>query len=76
MENLLTLNKMIISAKYDKIYDLHGSIRSYLVTMGLSKIVSRVRKPRLLRFILFQFHINYFLKNFQQFICIINVLRS
>ena len=49
-KNLLTLNKMIISAKYDKIYDLHGSIRSYLVTMGLSKIVSRVRKPRLLRF--------------------------
>ena len=39
-KNLLTLNKDIISAKYDKIYDLHGSIRSYLVTIGLSKIVS------------------------------------
>ena len=63
-KNLLTFNKMIISAKYDKIYDLHGSIRSYLVTMGLSKIVSRVRKPRLLRFILFQFHINLFPKEF------------
>ena len=40
MEKFINVNKMIISAKYDKIYDLHGSIRSYLVTMGLSKIVS------------------------------------
>ena len=32
--------------------------------MGLSDIVSRIKKPRLLRFFLFQFHINKFPRNF------------
>ena len=39
---------------YDKIFDLHSSIRSLFITMGVKANVSRIKKPRLLRFFLFQ----------------------
>ena len=64
LKDLLELNKLIKSSNYNRIFDLHGSIRSRLITQGMSRITSRVRKPRLLRFVLFQFHINMFPKTF------------
>ena len=63
-KDLSELNNFIKKSKYDKIFDLHSSIRSLFITAGIRKIVSRVKKPRLLRFFLFQFHINKFPKNF------------
>ena len=63
-KDLSELNNFIKKSKYDKIFDLHSSIRSRIITAGLSDIVSRIKKPRLLRFLLFQFHINMFPRNF------------
>lgn len=61
---LIQFNKYIKSSEYDVIFDLHGSIRSRIVTLGLNEIVSRVKKPRLSRSILFQLHLNIFPKDF------------
>ena len=55
-KELLEFNKFIKSSNYNKIFDLHGSIRSRLITKGIGQSISRVKKPRFLRFILFQFH--------------------
>jgi len=60
IKDLIGLNGYIKSSQYDKIFDLHGSIRSRIVTLGLNNITSRVKKPRLLRLLLFQLHINLF----------------
>ena len=54
-KDLFKMNGYIHSLKYDRIYDLHGSIRSRIITFGLNKITTRVKKPRFLRFMLFQF---------------------
>ena len=56
VNDLIKLNRYIKSSEYDIIFDLHGSIRSRIVTLGLNETVSRVKKPRLSRFILFQLH--------------------
>ena len=63
-KDLLGLNNIIKKSNYDKIFDLHSSIRSLIITSGLNDIVSRIKKPRLFRFLLFQFHVNLFPKNF------------
>ena len=63
-KDLSELNIFIKKSKYDKIFDLHSSIRSLIITMGLRDNVSRIKKPRLFRFFLFQFHINMFPRNF------------
>ena len=63
-KELLEFNKFIKSSNYNKVFDLHGSIRSRLITKGIGQSISRVKKPRFLRFILFQFHINMFPLNF------------
>jgi len=52
-KDLSELNNFIKKSKYDKIFDLHSSIRSLIITMGLRDNVSRIKKPRLLRFFLF-----------------------
>ena len=57
---LMQLNRYIKLSEYDKVFDLHGSIRSRIVTLGLSKITTRVKKPRISRFFLYQFHVNMF----------------
>tara|TARA_B100000029_G_scaffold108988_1_gene100454 strand:+ start:57 stop:1064 length:1008 start_codon:yes stop_codon:yes gene_type:complete len=67
-KDLFKMNEYIQLSKYDKIYDLHGSIRSRIITFGLNKITTRVKKPRFLRFMLFQFHINMFPKNYSSVI--------
>jgi len=59
-KGLFKMRKYIRSLKYNRIYDLHGSIRSKIITFGFNKITTRVNKPRFLRFMLFQFHINMF----------------
>ena len=61
---LMQLNRYIKLSEYDKVFDLHGSIRSRIVTLGLSKITTRVKKPRISRFFLYQFHINMFPKKY------------
>ncbi len=63
-KDLFKMNKYIQSLEYNRIYDLHGSIRSRIITFGLNKITTRVKKPRFLRFFLFQFHINMFPENY------------
>ena len=63
-KDLLGLNNIIKKSNYYKIFDLHRSIRSLIITLGLNDIVSRIKKPRLFRFLLFQFHVNLFPKNF------------
>ena len=65
---LFKMNAYIHSLKYDRIYDLHGSIRSRIITFGLNKITTRVKKPRFSRFMLFQFHINIFADNYSPII--------
>ena len=64
LKDLLEFNKFIKSSNYNRIFDLHGSIRSRIITKGIGQSISRVKKPRFLRFILFQFHINMFPLNF------------
>ena len=64
VNDLIKLNRYIKSSEYDIIFDLHGSIRSRIVTLGLNETVSRVKKPRLSRFILFQLHLNIFPKDY------------
>ena len=61
---LMQLNRYIKSSEYDKVFDLHGSIRSRIVTLGLSEITTRVKKPRIPRFFLYQFHVNMFPKGY------------
>ena len=61
---MMQLNRYIKSSEYDKVFDLHGSIRSRIVTLGLSKITTRVKKPRISRFFLYQFHVNMFPKGY------------
>ena len=60
IKGLVELNGYVKLSKYDKVFDLHGSIRSRIITLGLNNITSKVKKPRLLRFLLFQFHLNLF----------------
>jgi len=57
---LMQLNQYIKSSDYDKVFDLHCSIRSRIVTLGLSRITTRAKKPRIPRFFLYQFHVNMF----------------
>ena len=64
IKGLVELNGYVKLSKYDKVFDLHGSIRSRIITLGLNNITSKVKKPRLLRFLLFQFHLNLFPKGY------------
>tara|TARA_B100001250_G_scaffold337428_1_gene304230 strand:- start:966 stop:1973 length:1008 start_codon:yes stop_codon:yes gene_type:complete len=61
---LLRFKKYISLARYNYVYDLHSSLRSKFLTFGLDVDIKTINKPRLLRFILFQFHKNKFPKNF------------
>ena len=60
IKGLIELSGYIKSSQYDKVFDLHGSIRSKIITLGLNNITSKVKKPRLLRLFLFQLHLNLF----------------
>ena len=50
--------------EFTKIYDLHGSLRSFLVKILINTKSHTIRKLRFKRFILFNFKINLFKKNY------------
>ena len=50
--------------EFTKIYDLHGSLRSFLVKILINAKSHTIRKLRFKRFILFNFKINLFKKNY------------
>ena len=61
---LLDLRKYLHLKRFQVVYDLHNSIRSNILTYGISKKIHRVKKPRLNRSRLFFFHINKFETDF------------
>ena len=63
-KKLLELRKYLHSKRFQFVYDLHNSIRSNILTYGISKKIYRLKKPRLKRSGLFFFHINKFDKGF------------
>ena len=63
-KKLLDLRKYLDDQKFKVVYDLHNSIRSNILTYGISKKIYRIKKPRLKRFGLFFLHINRFDKGF------------
>ncbi|OUX33125.1 MAG: hypothetical protein CBE24_02565 [bacterium TMED264] len=63
-KKLLEMRKYLRSKRFYFIYDLHNSIRSNILTHGISINIYRLKKPRLKRFLLFFFHINKFYKTF------------
>ncbi|MFL3004817.1 MAG: glycosyltransferase family 9 protein [Candidatus Neomarinimicrobiota bacterium] len=64
LKKLLEVRKYLLEERFQFIYDLHNSIRSNILTYGISKKIYRIKKPRLKRFGLFFFHINKFDKGF------------
>ena len=63
-KKLLELRKYLYEKRFQFVYDLHNSIRSNIITYGISRKIFRLKKPRLKRFGLFFFHINKFEKKF------------
>lgn len=65
-----TLNKLfhfknyLIKKNYDIIFDLHNSLRSRVILFGNKSKIFRLHKPRFKRFLLFNFFINTFDKEF------------
>ena len=63
-KRLIEIRNYLKSKKFSIIFDLHNSIRSNIVTYQISEKIYRIKKPRLLRFLLFFFHLNKFNPNF------------
>ncbi len=61
---LLDIRKYLRDKKFRFVYDLHNSIRSNILTYGISTKIYRLKKPRLKRFGLFFFHTNKFNQGF------------
>lgn len=61
---LMHFKEYIRLNRFDHIYDLHNSLRSRIICHGLNVPISRVKKPRISRFLLFQFHWNTFNSDF------------
>jgi heptosyltransferase-2 len=51
-ESLTTLARRVRAARFDRIVDLHGSLRSRLVTLGVSSLTTRMDKQSLKRWAL------------------------
>ena len=64
LQGLMHFKEYIRSIGYDHVYDLHNSLRSRMICHGFTVPISRVKKPRISRFLLFQFHWNTFNKDF------------
>ena len=58
------LGKYFNKNHYDLIFDLHNSLRSWLVGLPIDQEILRLKKPRWERWLLFQFHHNQFNDNF------------
>ena len=63
-KKLLEMRKYLYDKRFQFVYDLHNSIRSNILTYGISKKIYRLKKPRFKRSGLFFFHINKFEKEF------------
>lgn len=64
---LIKTGKWINNSNYDLIIDFHNSLRSNIIKMVVrNKIFRSLKKPRLLRFLLFRFRKNLFSTDFSQ----------
>ena len=63
-KKLSEMRKYLYDKRFQFVYDLHNSIRSNVLTYGISKKIYRLKKPRFKRSGLFFFHINKFEKEF------------
>jgi len=57
-------SKLIREKSFDLIFDLHNSLRSRLILANHNGQIETLKKPRWNRFLLFQFHLNYFEDDF------------
>ena len=64
LKSLIKLRQSLITESYDMIFDLHQSLRTKLLLFGFYKNIYRISKPRMLRFLLFKFNLNYFSSEF------------
>ena len=55
LKKLLEIRKYLYEKRFQFVYDLHNSIRSNVLTYGISKKIYRLKKPRLKRSGLFFF---------------------
>ena len=60
----LQMGKYLNNNKYNLIFDLHNSLRSWLVGLPIEQEVLELKKPRWKRWLLFQFHYNRFQENY------------
>ena len=64
VKDLIKFGLLLKSKGYSKVYDLHGSLRSKIITMAMkNSCLKRFKKPRLKRFLLFFLKINFFKKD-------------
>lgn len=64
LNNVLHFKKFLRNKNYNIIFDLHNSLRSRLLLFGYKSKIFRLYKPRIKRFLLFNFFINTFDKKF------------
>ena len=66
LKDLIKFGLLLNSKGYTKVYDLHGSLRSKIITMAMkSSTIKQFKKPRLKRFLLFYLKINLFKKDYE-----------
>jgi len=66
VKDLIKFGLLLNSKGYSKVYDLHGSLRSKIITMTMKNShLKRFKKPRLKRFLLFYLKINFFKKDYE-----------
>ncbi|MBE17907.1 MAG: hypothetical protein CMH79_04010 [Nitrospinae bacterium] len=66
LKDLIKFGLLLNSKGYTIVYDLHGSLRSKIITMVMkNSCLKRFKKPRLKRFLLFYLKINLFKKNYE-----------
>lgn len=63
-KKLMQFRKYLNSKNYNIVFDLHNSIRSRIISFTISPNIFRLKKPRIARFLLFNFFINIFNKDF------------
>ena len=64
--DLIEYGILLNKERYSKVFDLHGSLRSIIISLLIKKsIYRRYKKPRFKRFLLFYLKINLFKKDFE-----------
>ena len=64
LKELWEFSAYVKEKAYNRIYDLHNSLRSRIVTLKTDSPIHRIEKPRWNRFMLYQFHQNNFPDDF------------